>query len=125
MIRMQWSLTPPHEVLSKTAAAKALKETNDTLNLRLPLLKYSDAAIQQLIAQGIEVKLGDVIRINQKVLDIGHSLLLQKSGCMIITIYSWTFSDIETRFKSLGCWISSHNVWRSLQDSWYVCWKVN
>lgn len=62
---MQWSLTPPHEVLSKTAAAKALKETKIPFE-RLPLLKYSDAAIQQLIAQGIEVRIGDVIRITRK-----------------------------------------------------------
>jgi DNA-directed RNA polymerase subunit H (RpoH/RPB5) len=61
---MQWTLTPLHEVLTVRQAAKALRDTKMTVE-RLPLLKYSDAAIQQLISQGTEVKLGDIIRITR------------------------------------------------------------
>lgn len=68
---MQWTLTPLHEVLSKTAAAKALRETKMTFE-RLPLLKYSDAAIQQLISKGMDVKVGDVIRITRESLTSGE-----------------------------------------------------
>tara|TARA_B100000035_G_scaffold33066_1_gene25144 strand:- start:393 stop:626 length:234 start_codon:yes stop_codon:yes gene_type:complete len=67
---MQWTLTPPHEVLSKTAAAKALRDIKVPFE-RLPLLKYSDAAIQQLVAKGIEVKIDDVIRITRQSLTTG------------------------------------------------------
>ena len=67
---MQWTLTPPHEVLSKTAASKALRDIKVSFE-RLPLLKYSDAAIQQLIASGVEVKVGDVIRITRQSLTTG------------------------------------------------------
>jgi len=61
---MQWTLTPRHEVLTVRQAAKALRDTKMTVE-RLPLLKYSDAAIQQLIKQGNDVKLGDIIRITR------------------------------------------------------------
>ena len=61
---MEWTLTPRHEVLTVRQAAKALRDTKMTVE-RLPLLKYSDAAIQQLIKQGTDVKLGDIIRITR------------------------------------------------------------
>jgi len=61
---MEWTLTPRHEVLTVRQAAKALRDTKMTVE-RLPLLKYSDAAIQQLIKQGNDVKLGDIIRITR------------------------------------------------------------
>ena len=64
MIRMQWTLTPLHEVLTERQATKALKDTQMSRE-RMPLLSYSDAAIQQLIAQGTEVKIGDIIRITR------------------------------------------------------------
>ena len=63
-IGMEWTLTPRHEVLTVRQAAKALRDTKMTVE-RLPLLKYSDAAIQQLIKQGNDVKLGDIIRITR------------------------------------------------------------
>ena len=61
---MQWTLTPLHEVLTERQANKALKDTQMTRE-RMPLLKYSDAAIQHLIEQGTEVKVGDIIRITR------------------------------------------------------------
>lgn len=61
---MEWTLTPLHEVLTERQANKALKDTQMARE-RMPLLKYSDAAIQNLISQGVEVKLGDIIRITR------------------------------------------------------------
>ena len=67
---MEWTLTPLHEVLTDRQAAKALRDTQMTIE-RMPLLSYSDAAIQALIEQGTEVKVGDIIRITR------HSLTVQ------------------------------------------------
>ena len=64
LIRMEWTLTPLHEVLTERQANKALKDTQMTRE-RMPLLKYSDAAIQNLISQGTEVKVGNIIRITR------------------------------------------------------------
>ena len=67
---MQWTLTPLHEVLTARQTAKVLRDTKMSMD-RLPLLKYSDAAIQQLISQGAEVMIGDVIRITRQSLTTG------------------------------------------------------
>ena len=67
---MQWTLTPLHEVLTARQTAKVLRDTKMAMD-RLPLLKYSDAAIQQLVSQGAEVKIGDVIRVNRQSLTTG------------------------------------------------------
>lgn len=64
LIRMEWTLTPLHEVLTERQVTKALKDTQMSRE-RMPLLKYSDAAIQSLIAQGTQVKVGDIIRITR------------------------------------------------------------
>jgi len=68
---MEWTLTPPHEVLTDRQASKALREIQTTVE-RLPLLRFSDAAIQQLIAQGTGVKLGDIIRITRHSITSGE-----------------------------------------------------
>lgn len=62
---MQWTLAPLHEVLSEAQANKALRETQMTRE-NMPLLRYSDAALQRLIASGVEVKIGDIIKITRE-----------------------------------------------------------
>ena len=62
---MQWTLAPLHEVLSETQANRALRETQMTRET-MPLLRFSDAALQRLIKSGTEVKIGDIIRITRE-----------------------------------------------------------
>tara|TARA_B100000073_G_C23706941_1_gene562662 strand:+ start:1032 stop:1271 length:240 start_codon:yes stop_codon:yes gene_type:complete len=59
-----WHFTPKHEKLSESQAKRELKKINVTLE-ELPLIKYGDAAIQVLVNDGEEIKIGDVIRITR------------------------------------------------------------
>jgi len=68
---MQWTLTPPHEVLTERQASKALRDIQVSFE-KLPLLAYGDAAIKQLIASGVEVNVGDVIRITRQSITSGE-----------------------------------------------------
>lgn len=65
-------LMPPHEVLSETAAKRQLKQLGIAKE-KLPLLALSDAAVQKLIADGNDVKVGDVIRITRKSFTVSES----------------------------------------------------
>ena len=57
-----WNFTPKHKKMTPTTAKKELKAMNISLE-ELPLIKRSDAAIQILIEQGIEIDVDDVIKI--------------------------------------------------------------
>jgi len=59
-----WHFTPKHEKITATQAKRELKAINVTLE-ELPLIKYKDAAIQRLVEDGDEIKIGDVIRITR------------------------------------------------------------
>ena len=59
-----WHFAPKHEKLTATQAKRQLKAINVSFD-ELPLIKYRDAAIRQLIDDGIDIKLGDVIRITR------------------------------------------------------------
>ncbi len=74
---MQWTLAPLHEVLSDRQANKALRETQMTRE-NMPLLKYSDAALQRLIASGVDVKVGDIIRITRESFTTGTAFYYRR-----------------------------------------------
>ena len=57
-----WNFTPKHEKMTPAQTKRELKAINISLE-ELPLIKRSDAAIQILIEQGIEIDVDDVIRI--------------------------------------------------------------
>ena len=57
-----WKFAPRHEKMTPTQAKRELKAINISLE-ELPLIKRSDAAIQHLIEQGIEIDADDVIKI--------------------------------------------------------------
>jgi len=59
-----WHFAPKHEKITATQAKRELKSINVTLE-ELPLIKYKDAAIQRLVEDGDEIKIGDVIRITR------------------------------------------------------------
>lgn len=58
-------LMPEHVLLSDSQAKRELKKLNIEYE-RLPLILYSDAAIQYLIQQGKQISVGDVIRVTRK-----------------------------------------------------------
>jgi DNA-directed RNA polymerase subunit H (RpoH/RPB5) len=62
---MTKSLMPEHVVLSDYQAKRALKKIGVPYE-KLPLIAYSDAAIQFLIRSGQSVSVGDVIRITRE-----------------------------------------------------------
>ena len=62
MMSFAWNFTPKHKKMTPTTAKKELKAMNISLE-ELPLIKRSDAAIQILIEQGIEIDVDDVIKI--------------------------------------------------------------
>jgi len=68
---MTWSLTPKHVILSDTAAKRVLKSLNISLS-ELPLIRYRDAAIQQLIEDGVDIKMDDVVQITRKSMTSGE-----------------------------------------------------
>lgn len=69
---MAWTLTPKHEVLTERAATVQLNKIGLTRD-ELPLIAYRDAALQQLIEDGVEIKLNDVIRITRKSKTVGEA----------------------------------------------------
>ena len=69
---MAWTLTPKHEVLTERAATIQLNKIGLTRD-ELPLIAYRDAALQQLIEDGVEIKLNDVIRITRKSKTVGEA----------------------------------------------------
>lgn len=69
---MAWTLTPKHEVLSERAATMQLNRLGLSRE-ELPLIAYRDAALQQLIEDGTEIKLDDVIRITRKSKTVGEA----------------------------------------------------
>ena len=69
---MTWTLTPKHEVLTERAATIQLNKIGLTRD-ELPLIAYRDAALQQLIEDGVEIKLNDVIRITRKSKTVGEA----------------------------------------------------
>lgn len=69
---MGFGLMPPHVLLSEAQAKRELK----TLGINrenLPLIAYSDAAIQHLIDQGTTVSPGDVIKITRRSKTMGEA----------------------------------------------------
>tara|TARA_B110001454_G_C12633027_1_gene397788 strand:+ start:678 stop:920 length:243 start_codon:yes stop_codon:yes gene_type:complete len=64
MMTFAWNFTPKHEKMTPTQTKRELKAINISLE-ELPLIKRSDAAIQILIEQGIEIDVNDVIKINR------------------------------------------------------------
>ena len=69
---MAWTLTPKHEVLTERAATIQLNKIGLSRD-ELPLIAYRDAALQQLIEDGVEIKLNDVIRITRKSKTVGEA----------------------------------------------------
>ena len=61
---IDWHLTPKHQKLSPTKAKRELKDLDITID-ELPLIKYSDAAIQKLVDDGETIKVDDIIKINR------------------------------------------------------------
>lgn len=59
-----WNFAPKHEKMTLAQTKRELKAINISLE-ELPLIKRSDAAIQILIEQGIEIDVNDVIKINR------------------------------------------------------------
>jgi DNA-directed RNA polymerase subunit H (RpoH/RPB5) len=59
-----WHFAPIHEKLTAIQAKRELKAINVSFD-ELPLIKYRDAAIQKMVDSGINIKLGDVIRITR------------------------------------------------------------
>ena len=62
---MTWVGLPEHTKLSMTATKRELKKANLDID-ELPLIKWGDKALERLRNQGIEVLLGDVIKITRK-----------------------------------------------------------
>ena len=71
-ITMSFGLMPLHEVLSEAAAKRELKQVGIARE-KLPLLAYSDAAVQALIKEGKSVQVGDVVRITRKSFTVGEA----------------------------------------------------
>lgn len=69
---MTFGLMPLHEVLSEAAAKRELKQVGINRE-KLPLLSYSDAAVQALIKEGKSVSVGDVVRITRKSFTVGEA----------------------------------------------------
>jgi DNA-directed RNA polymerase subunit H (RpoH/RPB5) len=67
-MRFEWKHAPKHIRLSPAQAKRELKAINVSLE-EIPLIKYSDAAITNLVAEGENIQLNDVIKIlrNSKV----------------------------------------------------------
>jgi|TARA_B100000902_G_scaffold44566_2_gene52155 DNA-directed RNA polymerase subunit H (RpoH/RPB5) len=67
-MRFEWKYAPKHIKLTPTQAKRELKAINVSLE-EIPLIKYSDAAITNLVEQGEEIEVNDVIKIirNSKV----------------------------------------------------------
>ena len=63
-MKFDWAFTPKHEKITDAQAKRELKAINVTLE-ELPLIKFKDAAIQVLVKDGEEIKIGDVIRITR------------------------------------------------------------
>jgi DNA-directed RNA polymerase subunit H (RpoH/RPB5) len=61
---MGWYKAPKHEVLSQAQMKRELKELGLDLD-ELPLITLRDAAIVDLINEGISVIPGDVVRISR------------------------------------------------------------
>jgi len=69
---MGFGLMPPHVLLSEAQAKRELK-TLGIAKENLPLIAYSDAAIQHLIDQGATVSPGDVIKITRRSKTMGEA----------------------------------------------------
>lgn len=69
---MGFGLTPEHILLSEPQAKRELKQLGIPRE-KLPLISYSDAAIQSLIKEGKTISLGDVIRIKRKSMTVGEA----------------------------------------------------
>lgn len=62
---MTWGGMPEHTKLSMTATKRELKKVNLEID-ELPLIKWGDKGLERLRNQGIEILLGDVIKITRK-----------------------------------------------------------
>ena len=61
-MRFEWNHAPKHTKLTPTQAKRELKAINVSLE-EIPLIKYSDAAITNLVEQGEDIQVNDVIKI--------------------------------------------------------------
>jgi len=62
---MTWVGLPEHSKLSMTATKRELRQANLDIE-ELPLIKWSDKALETLRTQGVEISLGDVIKITRQ-----------------------------------------------------------
>ena len=62
---MTWDGMPEHTKLSMTATKRELKKVNLEID-ELPLIEWRDKGLERLRNQGIEILLGDVIKITRK-----------------------------------------------------------
>lgn len=62
---MTWVGLPKHEKLSMTATKRELRDAKLDLD-ELPLIKWSDRALEMLRNKGVEISAGDVIKITRE-----------------------------------------------------------
>ncbi len=62
---MTWVGLPKHEKLSMTATKRELKSAKLDME-ELPLIKWSDKALEMLRNKGIEINAGDVVKITRE-----------------------------------------------------------
>jgi DNA-directed RNA polymerase subunit H (RpoH/RPB5) len=61
---MNWNNTPLHEILSEAQASRELRKVGVSYE-RLPLIRYTDAALAALRDEGIETNEGSVVRVTR------------------------------------------------------------
>lgn len=76
-IAMRWKHTPLHEILTESQAKRTLKAINIS-HEELPLIKYSDAALESLRQAEQSTPIGSVVRITRNTVTAGDKFYYRR-----------------------------------------------